>query len=360
MDFRANEQNMNTQLAIDVDGRSRGASGLRGWWQRRRPGAATAAAATTAPVLAALLAQAAYTWTTHIGTAQAQMRDAALQLLEGFTQILTELDAITEADPQAGGGLDRRAAQLGDCEARLNQLVERFQSFVASRDQMMASVQQLSGASAGLKVMAEDVASLARQTNLLSVNAAIEAARAGESGRGFAVVAAEVRRLSTESGDTGRRIGEQVHRFGEQTEAALAMATEATQRDLGAIQSSQQTIGEVVQQMEGSVAQLNQRAAELKARGARVRLQVEQLMVAFQFQDRVHQILDQVSASIAQTLEHLQQALREGRTPDAAEWRTLLAAGYTTDEQRSAGSAPSARRAAAPPAAPGIGEITFF
>ena len=40
---------------------------------------------------------------------------------------------------------------------------------------------------------------IARQTNLLSLNASIEAARAGEHGRGFAVVADEIRSLSEES-----------------------------------------------------------------------------------------------------------------------------------------------------------------
>lgn len=41
-----------------------------------------------------------------------------------------------------------------------------------------------------------EIASIAGQTNLLSLNASIEAARAGEHGKGFAVVAEEIRKLS--------------------------------------------------------------------------------------------------------------------------------------------------------------------
>ena len=334
-------------------------SRLTGVHSASRP--ATPAEATTA--LLQRLDEAARTWTTHLGTAQTQMRDATEQLLQGFGQILDQLDTIVTAPTMAArGGVDARTAVLEQCETQLRGLIENFHGFVKSREEMMGSVRSLSGASSGLRDMAEDVAKLARQTNLLSINAAIEAARAGPSGRGFAVVATEVRRLSTESGDTGRRIGERVNEFGEHMQSALIQAAEHTERDSRVIHQSEETIHRVVDQVDEAVTELNRRATELGERGQIVKVQVEQLMVAFQFQDRVHQIVDQVNNSIHSAVACLQEALPTGRPPQADEWLALLSVGYTTHEQRSVGgehaNAPAPAGAAA--AAAAAAETTFF
>ncbi len=338
---------------------------LRAGWRRTAldaPGAGrTPHAGSPAAVTAELLQRlddATRTWTTHLGTAQAQMRDATDHLLQGFGNILQQLDTVI-APPGAHdeAGHDRRAAVLEQCETQLRGLVENFHGFVKSREQVMGTVRSLSGASTGLRDMAEDVAKLARQTNLLSINAAIEAARAGPSGRGFAVVAGEVRRLSAESGDTGRRIGERVNEFGERMSHALTEAALATEQDTRVIHASEDTVNRVVEQVDAAVGQLNARATEQSAQGELIKAEVEQLMVAFQFQDRVHQIMDQVHASMHSAVAALGASLRQGQAPSAEVWAALLSAGYTTDEQRAVASGQAAGASAAPRAST---ETTFF
>jgi methyl-accepting chemotaxis protein len=328
----------------------------RGWWQRWRGRAAgpTVDAQALAEVQLRL-GEAAQRWTAHVGLAQSQIDQAISQLLEGFSQILNELDALIlhRDDGSDSTDVTARANMLAQCETRLLGLLQTLDGFVQSRDAVLGSVRGLSQASGSLRDMAEDVGKLARQTNLLSINAAIEAARAGESGRGFAVVASEVRRLSGESGLTGQRIGSQVQQFSDQMQAALAQADEQAERGSSALQASEKTIREVVGDVDVTVAQLHEQALALRSRGEVIRTQVQQLMLAFQFQDRVHQILGQVNSSIGNAVARLQTALAEGRAPDAAEWDALLNAGFTTNEQHALAGGQAA-------SGPTSTETTFF
>lgn len=278
--------------------------------------------------------EASRTWVAHVESAQQQLQQAVDQVLQAFVQILGELDAIVGDATGAADGGDPRVAVLAGCDARLRQLLRHFEGIVHSHDEMLSTVQTLAGASVSLREMADDVSRLARQTNLLSINAAIEAARAGDSGRSFAVVAGEVRRLSSESGETGRRIGSQVSQFSKTVEQAVGQAQRTVEADTRTVRAGESTVNEVVAMVDGTVGQLQQRAVEQRESGLRVKAQVEQLIGALQFQDRVNQILDQLHQSMSSASTTLGEALDKGEPPDAGHWQALLSAGYTTHEQR--------------------------
>lgn len=337
------------------------------WWlasvRRKRRAALAAGAAvslddepvTPASEVADRLNEASVIWMSHLQNAQQQMRQATDELLCGFADILAGLDTIVKpAWVGSGSGGDNQAEVLAHCEADLGLLLKHFDSFVTSREEILAAVQALSSSSAGLQDMAEEVAKIARQTNLLSINAAIEAARAGESGKGFAVVATEVRRLSGESGHTGKRIGDQVNELRKQMSSALSQAAQQAQSDGSVIDESGATIQRVIREVDATVAALNQRASSLSESSESVRIQVEQLMVAFQFQDRVQQIVDQVNQSITAATQRIEESIRSGQPLDKEEWSALLRQGYSTSEQHavhgSASAAPSAKAS----------ELTFF
>lgn len=68
--------------------------------------------------------------------------------------------------------------------------------------------QQITDDSSALVQASSIIRNIARQTNLLSMNASIEAAHAGKAGEGFAVVAEEIRELAENSSGQGKRISD--------------------------------------------------------------------------------------------------------------------------------------------------------
>jgi methyl-accepting chemotaxis protein len=122
---------------------------------------------------------------------------------------------VTALSEQIGGVA---AAKRADVNRALGMLLEVRDLVRASGEE----VNELQRASEKITTFVAAIQGIARQTNLLALNAAIEAARAGEHGRGFAVVADEVRKLADGSARAADEVATTVRHIQHQVDSVVA------------------------------------------------------------------------------------------------------------------------------------------
>lgn len=136
-----------------------------------------------------------------------------------------------------------------------------------------------------------EVEGIAKQTNLLALNAAIEAARAGEAGRGFAVVADEVRNLSEKTDKFSKQIRTLVHDANGSIQLAEATINKLAATDMMFVMTSKQR----VQDMMGELTEMNKvvagDAVKLGQVSAKVEENVSVAIATLQFQDMSSQLI---------------------------------------------------------------------
>jgi methyl-accepting chemotaxis protein len=153
-------------------------------------------------------------------------------------------------------------------------------------------IDDMVGHSEAIFDLLSEVQTIARQTNILAVNAAIEAAHAGESGRGFTVVAAEVRRLSQHTRQLSEQIGERVEQTNMTIVEARKSVAEVASKDMNVAIHAKDRVDTMMQQLDKMNHTLSQGLSQVSAVADQIKQDVGLAVRALQFEDIVRQLLE--------------------------------------------------------------------
>jgi hemerythrin-like metal-binding protein len=168
-----------------------------------------------------------------VGSATAQLDDAAKRMRENADRTADEVTSVSSASAQAAANAQAVASASEQLTASINEIGKQVESAreVASLADAEASettelMRRLSETVNSIGAIVALINDIASQTNLLALNATIEAARAGEAGKGFAVVASEVKTLASQTAKATDEIAGKIGAVQSGTEdAAKAIAS---------------------------------------------------------------------------------------------------------------------------------------
>ena len=248
---------------------------------------------------------------TSVGPVAAQlatMREEVLRtqslLADAFSQLTMSFQGMNElTDRQRDTALGVSGALVGEGTTK------QFDEFVANTSQVMQRIVdnvELAEMTDGIaqhtrtvQGILSEIGSIAKQTNLLALNAAIEAARAGEAGRGFAVVADEVRDLSGRTTQFSQQINNVIQRMQEavhQTEVAIQRLAG---QDMTFALDSKLSVEQIIRTMEDQARARNEAINDLARGSGEVSAVVNKAITALQFQDMTAQLLSHILQRMA-------------------------------------------------------------
>lgn len=245
---------------------------------------------------------------TELGNTQAILSDAIGKLVATFTDLADQVRAQQALTMYISGG--EKDEEGRDAKEKFEHFVrltsdamnEFVDSTVQNSKHAMELVEKMDAINrevSSILSILNEVESIAKQTNLLALNAAIEAARAGEAGRGFAVVADEVRNLSENTNKFSKQIRSLVHNVNDALVDAEQSINKLAASDMTFVMDSKQHVQGMMADLSELNATIAQNGIELKEINDKVEHNVGLAVSTLQFQDMSSQLIAHAQMRIA-------------------------------------------------------------
>jgi methyl-accepting chemotaxis protein len=222
--------------------------------------------------------------------------EASENVSTGSIQLSTASQGLSQGSSEQAASVEEISASIEEMTASINQNADNANQTekiaLKSSNDAKEGGEAVQRTVVAMKQIAEKISiiqEIARQTNLLSLNASIEAARAGEHGKGFAVVASAVQKLAERSQDAAEEISKL-------SKSSVDVAEKA---------------GDMLNKLVPDIQKTAELVAEINAASAEQNKGIQQVNTAVQQFNTVVQSNASASEELASTSEELSSQAEE-------------------------------------------------
>jgi Methyl-accepting chemotaxis protein len=159
-------------------------------------------------------------------TSQSTALDENRGSLESLVAQIKKMD---EKSKEVLAGANQMSTTSKGGEKTMGHLFAQSKASAETTGQIIDAVNNLEKHTKAINQIIDVLDSIARRTNLLSLNASIEAAHAGEQGKGFAVVASEIRKLARQTDESLQKVTRTIAAMTKETAHAVTLCEQTTE-----------------------------------------------------------------------------------------------------------------------------------